>query len=156
MARHPVRNAAGPAQGAGSVDNPNPELGKNATQVERAGAFDLEERRLPRGGSFGVLPEAVQGISLGPPQARPAALPSGAKRAREWRLLADAKVVYNGQVFQGRAGKVFSDHAYDIAQILRQGLPLEEIAQPEPESERGTRISTEFPETEPQASEVST
>jgi hypothetical protein len=117
-----------PAQTAGSAtpDNPNPAFGKNGTYVERAGSADMGEALIPgvRGGAFGILPEAVQRIQQGAVRPVVDGQQVG-KQAKRYMLTEDWRVVINGQVIPTKKGKIYLDTAYDIANLMVQGVPLQ-------------------------------
>jgi hypothetical protein len=62
------------------------------------------------------------------PKAPVAAAPSAPEK--KYKVLADAKVVRGGGHFILRAGKIISEHGYDIAVLRECKVQLEEVVQP--------------------------
>jgi hypothetical protein len=152
MARNPVRSSGArrnattpPSDGATpDINHPNPQLGgPQNTIVERANDPSGESKLVQtpiKGGSYGVIPEAIQRITFGAPRAQAANRPEH-KRPKTFLI--------TGPVIQGQhpyAGKItfMYDHQrvyvtpnkevhenmYDLAKLRQQGLILEEVIDP--------------------------
>lgn len=124
-----------------TVDNPNPQLGSGVnTLVERANDPTGDGKLTPapmKGGSYGVIPEAVQKVHFhaGTPMRR-----GNAPVARKPKtfivvggpLNAQGRItfVYDHQRVSVMRGKEVTENTYDIDLLRRQGVQLEEVVDP--------------------------